>query len=261
MEAEAKFLEREAHSFLCKEKFEEVYRLFRIAAQIYKRQKNHKQAALCFASAASCWSKKAGEKVFYKSASSYEDAAREAKKSMNYAYALILYKHAARSHERDGEFSDYSECFCRSKECYRKFLTQRIINPKKIKSISGAESGKGIKGFLKSLISWFTLTFSYTVWGHGERPARTLSVGILIIVLAAFLHTFGVLTKNEVLFSPNFFQAFYFSVVTFTTLGYGDIVPIGFSKLIAIIEAFCGLFIIPLLSSAFLENTCEFKIP
>jgi hypothetical protein len=84
------------------------------------------------------------------------------------------------------------------------------------------------------------------VWGHGERPARTLFAGILIIVLAAFLHTFGVLTETDRLFSPNFFQAFYFSVVTFTTLGYGDIVPIGFSKLVAIVEAFCGLFIVPL---------------
>jgi hypothetical protein len=246
MEDQAKFLEKEAYLSLSQEKFEEAYRLFRIAAQIYKRKKNHKQAALCFASAASCWSKRAGERAFYKSALSYEDAAKQAKDSKDFAYASLLYKHAARSHEKDGEFADYSDCFYSSKECYRKFLTYRIFKPKKIKSISGTGMDRGTKGFFRAFFSWLMFTFSYAVWGHGERPARTLFAGILLIILSAFLHTFGILTKGDVLFTPNFFQAFYFSVVTFTTLGYGDIVPIGFSKLVAIIEAFCGLFIIPL---------------
>jgi hypothetical protein len=246
MDEGIKFLEREAYTFLSQDKFEEAYRLFRVVAQIYMRDRNHEQAALCFASAASCWDKKAGEKVFYKSALSYEDAAGEAKKSRDYAYASLLYKHAARSHERDGEFSSYSECFYRSKEYYRKFLTYRLINPKKINLITANHREIGLKGFLKSLLYWFMLTFSYIIWGHGERPARTIFMGIFIIVLAAILHTFGFLAKDDILFSPNFFQAFYFSVVTFTTVGYGDIVPIGLSKLVAIVEAFAGIFIIPL---------------
>ncbi len=246
MDEGVKFLEREAYTLLSQEKFDEAYRLFRVVAQIYVREGNHQQAALCFASAASCWEKRAGEKVFYKSASSYEAAAIEAKRSGDYAYASLLYKHAARSHERDGEFTSYSECFYRSKEYYRRFLAYRLVNPKKINLMAANHEELGFKGYLKSLLSWFMLTFSYIIWGYGERPARTFFSGILIVCLAAVLHTFGFLAKNDILFSPNFFQAFYFSVVTFTTVGYGDIVPVGLSKLIAIIEAFTGIFIIPL---------------
>ena len=40
----------------------------------------------------------------------------------------------------------------------------------------------------------------------------------------------------------------YFSVVTFTTLGYGDMVALGWGKAIAVVEAFVGVF----LSSMFL---------
>ena len=246
MQSEPKLLEREAYSFLSQERFEEAFRLFRRAAQIYKREQNHKQAALCFASAASCWGKRSGEKTFYKAGLAYEDAAHQAEKSIDYEYASLLYKHAARNHERDGEFSEYSKCFYLSKECYRRFLTLRIVNPKKINSIIGDQRDTGVKSFFKHLLYWFMSTFSYIVWGHGERPARTLFAGILIILLAASFYTVGFLSKEGLLFAPNFFQAFYFSVVTFTTLGYGDIAPVGFTKLVAITEAFCGLFTIPL---------------
>jgi hypothetical protein len=34
--------------------------------------------------------------------------------------------------------------------------------------------------------------------------------------------------------------------VTFTTVGYGDIIAVGFNKAVAMLEAFCGIFIMPL---------------
>ena len=40
----------------------------------------------------------------------------------------------------------------------------------------------------------------------------------------------------------NFLEASYFSVVTFTTLGYGDISPTGWSRLLACTEALVGVF-------------------
>jgi hypothetical protein len=52
-----------------------------------------------------------------------------------------------------------------------------------------------------------------------------------------------------------FFSTIYFSVVTFTTLGYGDITPVGFSRLIATIEAFIGSFALALYVVVFVQKT------
>jgi voltage-gated potassium channel Kch len=49
-------------------------------------------------------------------------------------------------------------------------------------------------------------------------------------------------------------NSFYFSVVTFTTLGYGDITPVGISRLIAAVEAFTGSFSLALFVVVFVKQ-------
>lgn len=39
------------------------------------------------------------------------------------------------------------------------------------------------------------------------------------------------------------YDCFYFSVATTTTLGYGDIIPLGASKMLAVLQASLGLMI------------------
>ena len=90
------------------------------------------------------------------------------------------------------------------------------------------------------------MTFSFIIWGHGERPARTFFGGILIIAVSSALYLFGHLFKGGIPYRPDFFDAFYFSVITFTTVGYGDFTPLGLNKAVAAIEAFTGLFIMSL---------------
>lgn len=247
MDKDPKILEQKAYDFLSQEKFYDAFVLYQKAANIYKSRNNHKQAALCFASAASCWSKKSGEKTFYNAALSYEAAAREADKSGDLEYASMLYKYAAINYERDREFINFSDCFYHSKECYRKFLTYCLINPKKIHTITRSKEERGIKGVIKRIFLCFALTLSYLVWGHGERPVRTLYSGIFIIFVSALLYMQGLLFfKGGVITRPHFWQAFYFSVITFTTVGFGDITPVGVAKVAVTIEALCGIFIIPL---------------
>ena len=52
----------------------------------------------------------------------------------------------------------------------------------------------------------------------------------------------------------NYIQCLYFSVVTFTTLGYGDYVPIGVSRVASALEAFTGSFTIALFVVVFVRK-------
>jgi voltage-gated potassium channel Kch len=51
-----------------------------------------------------------------------------------------------------------------------------------------------------------------------------------------------------------FFNSLYFSVVTFTTLGYGDISPVGVARFIAACEAFLGSFTMALFVVVFVKK-------
>lgn len=59
------------------------------------------------------------------------------------------------------------------------------------------------------------------------------------------------LVSNGAEVSPEFGNALYFSLVTFTTLGYGDYSPIGFGKIVAVGDVLCGLFLTALLIGKF----------
>lgn len=246
MQNDPGLLEKEAHALLEQEKASEAYILFKRAGDIYRKNREHKEAALCLASAASCWALKSGEKTFYNSSLAYAEAASEAELADDLEYASLLYRQAAINFERDMEFFSFSDSFYRSRECLRKFFTRSLITPQKIHLISSNGTKRGsAHGIIKKLVMCFFLTFSALIWGHGERPDRTFYTALLLIILSSSFYMQGNLAQDGLIFKPDFLKAFYFSVVTFTTVGYGDITPIGLSKLIAMFEAFGGVFIIP----------------
>jgi tetratricopeptide (TPR) repeat protein len=239
-------LEKEAQRLLSEGNCEEAYRAFKKAAQKYNRKGNYAQATYCFASAASSWNRKAGERLFYNAAKAYEDAALLAQKMKDYEYASLMYKYAALNYERDGEFFSYSYCFYKSKQAYRRFLTLSLIFPARVISLFKPKQSKSFKYRVKDFLSWLVLSFSAVSWGHGEKPSRTLAMGTGVVLLSAFFYSQGVLSADGLRFSPNYFQALYFSAMTFTTVGYGDFIPIGLNQLVASTEALIGLFIMPL---------------
>jgi hypothetical protein len=239
-------LEEKAQQFLSQGLHQEAYNLFRKSAQGFQKSGNYIQAAYCFACAASSWNRKAGERLFYNAAASYEEAAVCAQKKGDYEYASLLYKHAAINYERDGEYFNYSNCFYLSKETLRKSLALSLLFPRRVVSFTKPKHSKGLVRTIKDLANWLLLTFSAFFWGHGERPSRTVLMGVGVVFLFAFIYSWGVLFDGAVRFAPNYFQSLYFSAVTFTTVGYGDLAPLGVNRLIASLEALIGLFIMPL---------------
>lgn len=55
----------------------------------------------------------------------------------------------------------------------------------------------------------------------------------------------------------SFFDAVYFSIVTITTLGYGDLIPYGLSRWLAMVEAVVGVFVVGALVSKALSQKQE----
>jgi len=114
------------------------------------------------------------------------------------------------------------------------------------------------KRFFSKLIDLFC--------GYGEKPLRVILFALLIIFSCATLYfSFGINSSVGTLIAFDakltmqqnfnyFANCLYFSVVTFTTLGYGDLSPFGITRLIAAIEAFTGAFTIALFVVVFVKK-------
>lgn len=99
----------------------------------------------------------------------------------------------------------------------------------------------------------FVSLISYLICGYGERPFFSLIAAILVVFLCGTLYmVFGVSINNEtMIFHPasgNFLPPFenlvywyHFSLVTFTTVGYGNVVPVGWSIIVSGIEMVLGV--------------------
>jgi len=101
--------------------------------------------------------------------------------------------------------------------------------------------------------------------GYGEDPSRVVIFSLLTIFSFAFLYFFFGITdgSTSIGFSlaysrlenlNNLFNSLYFSVVTFTTLGYGDLAPAGWTRVFAAVEAFIGSFTLALFVVVFVKK-------
>jgi uncharacterized protein YjbI with pentapeptide repeats len=115
---------------------------------------------------------------------------------------------------------------------------------------------------------WLGHTLLRILCGYGEKPMRVIGISLFIILVgAAFFFFYGIArvdagllpeespyiidySLNSLSFNRNTLVDFgycaYYSVVTFTTLGYGDIHPLGHSHIVASLEAFTGAFFMAL---------------
>jgi hypothetical protein len=101
--------------------------------------------------------------------------------------------------------------------------------------------------------------------GYGERPTRVVMFSMLAILFFGAGYFLLGINDNDTLIAMNtdhsllknikhFFTCCYFSVVTFTTLGYGDLTPLGLSRFLAAVEAFIGSFTLALFVVVFVKK-------
>ncbi len=98
----------------------------------------------------------------------------------------------------------------------------------------------------KKYFKWTFNMFFNLVAGYGERPGRVIIwwAGIIFSFAYIYYHCNGIyngIAYNITSYNPKFLETLYFSIVTFTTLGFGDLVPKpGFFQLLASFEALLG---------------------
>jgi len=104
---------------------------------------------------------------------------------------------------------------------------------------------------LQKISSGNVITKAITRLFHGfNNPYLLLSYAALVVTaFSAFYYFFGSLVSNNIP-ATEFWQCFYFSGVTFTTIGYGDIHPQNLTRFVAMFEGFIGV----ILSSSILVS-------
>jgi Ion channel/Pentapeptide repeats (8 copies) len=115
---------------------------------------------------------------------------------------------------------------------------------------------------IRRLISKFVDLFC----GYGERPSRVVAFTLVVIGVFSLLFFYsGIQSAGQTIafdssltVSENFkyyLSSLYFSVVTYTTLGYGDISPtLGLSRFFAAFEALVGGFTLALFVVVFVKK-------
>jgi tetratricopeptide (TPR) repeat protein len=237
-------LERQAHQFLMEDKTEKAYETYQSAARCYQTTGKHEQAALCFTQAASCWNKSIGQHPLRKAAEAYEEAAGESLLCGDFKHAKARFADAALLYEKEGTAEKYSACFYRSK-CAEARMEWNYF-------LRGSDALLGVKGGWRSRwISFFRCLANLhnrMIWGYGEKPFRTLLAALLVILGCAVLYAeWGSVVVHGSVRDIHFFEGIYFSVVTYTTVGYGDYMPADFlTRVVAGGEAISGILLTPI---------------
>lgn len=177
--------------------------------------------------------------------------------SINSSIASECYENAADIYAKESKYS-------KSASCYRKSISTierageidneryiRLIRDCRVQYEHAGLNSDAAKMFVKEcniltqkskpvkkgLMTIFKFTANY-----GESPIRVIITALIVILLSAILYSiFGVYPSGDNTPTHNFFTSLYFSLVTFTTLGYGDISPQGCMRVVATIQALLGL--------------------
>ena len=240
-------LEREAHRLRGERKIDQAFQTFDQAAKLFQEANEPLKAAVCFSSAATCWNIHTGWQPLRNAATRNELAALQAIEAKDYAYAETLFSEAALLYEKEGDFTKFSYCYRRAKgaRLARLWRTFAQVKP----GIPGAVGLERVpwKEKVSMFFNWSFDSLNRLIWGYGELPFRTFGIACVVILVSALCYYIsGTVLTGGFVQKIDLFESFYFSIMTYTTVGYGDYVPMGWIRSVAAIEALSGILLTPL---------------
>lgn len=131
------------------------------------------------------------------------------------------------------------------------FLRERTL-------ISGDQRSISELRYRAALLSQSRLSRTFVRFTHAfESPVRFAAYGGVVLLVAALLYwtkycgfvhgaepilgSGGYQLQSRVSWGLRLPEALYFSCITFTTIGYGDLAPIGLARFIAVVEGLLGI--------------------
>ncbi len=186
-----------------------------------------------------------------------------------FAECEAVYRQIKLSYQYSGDYGRAGQFFIREMECKRAQLYLKRFLPRfwerrfwRVFFRRGWWQPRPVWNWLSRGATRALWCVSYYICQHGENPARLAGVMGLVIVLFAFIHSLvGVDgTDGKPIIAPGFAmppraellgqmtKAVYFSVATFTSLGYGDMRPVqGWGQVVAMAEVSLGIILVALL--------------
>lgn len=140
--------------------------------------------------------------------------------------------------EVEGEFEEAHHTYSALEENYRSMGEREerelaFLRKNEAKRMMAKKKGK----VLEYLYQTFLKTYSL----YGTSPGRIVASSLAVMLLCALLYWLsGGLDYGP--HRPGFTSALYFSAITFATIGYGDVVPLGSARILAALEGFWGFF-------------------
>lgn len=247
LRAKALALEREAYHLRQENKIDQAFEAYDRAASLYRDAGEDFKAALCYASAATCWNIHTGWRPLNQAATRSHYGAEAAMRAGHYDYARTLFHEAAMLYEKEGDAEQYSECFMATHRARRKAAWENFWKGKST-DIAGLEHKACGSERTKSFFLWLLSLLNGAIWGHGERPLRTLGTAWTVMLGSAVIYRFSGLIESvsHPQHVMSFLDSLYFSIVTFSTVGYGDYVPVGWVRGVAVLEGLFGITLLPL---------------
>lgn len=244
---QASDLEREAHRLRGEYKIDQAFQTFDQAAKLYQEAKEPLKAAACFSSAATCWNIHTGWQPLRNAATRNEFAALQAIEAKDHAYAETLFSEAALLYEKEGDFTKFSYCYRRAKDARLARLWKTFTQQEPAPHVAVGLEKVSWRNRLATFLRWIFGTLNRLIWGYGELPFRTLGIAGTVIVLSALCYYIsGTVLTGGFVQRIGLFESFYLSITTYTTVGYGDYLPMGWIRGVAAVEALSGIFFTPI---------------